>query len=61
MQTITYRMNKTTKSYYLTWNYIQYLGINRNGKEQQKKNAYMCIIESSCCMAEINTNNIANQ
>ena len=38
---------------YSTGNYIQYLGINHNGKEY--KNVYMCITESLCCTAEINT------
>ena len=38
---------------YSTGNYIQYLGISHNGKEY--KNVYMCITESLCCTAEINT------
>ena len=34
--------------------YIQYPGINHNGKNI-KKNAYMCKSESPGCIAEINT------
>ena len=34
-------------------NYIQYPVINHNGKEYEKE--YICITESFCCMAEINT------
>ena len=33
-------------------NYIQYPGINHNGKEYKKECTY--IIESLCCIAEIN-------
>ena len=40
---------------YSTENYIQYLMINHNGKEYKKKNVYMCITESLCCTAVINT------
>ena len=36
-----------------TGNYIQYPGINHNGKEYEKE--YMYITESLCCTAEINT------
>ena len=39
---------------YSTGNYIQYPGINHNGKEY-KKNIYICITESLCCTVEINT------
>ena len=39
---------------YSTGNYIQYPGINRMEKSMNK-NAYMCITESLCCTAEINT------
>ena len=39
---------------YSTRNYIQYPVINCNGKNR-KKNAYICITESICCEAEINT------
>ena len=38
---------------YSTGNYIQYPVINHNGKEYEKE--YMCITESLCCTAEINT------
>ena len=38
-----------------TGNYIQYPGINHNGKEYKKQYIYMCISESLCCTAEINT------
>ena len=40
---------------YSTGNYIQYPMINHNGKENFKKNVYICITESLCCTAEINT------
>ena len=40
---------------YSTGNYIQYPVINHNGKEYEKKNVYVCITESLCCTAEINT------
>ena len=33
--------------------------INHNGKEYLKKNAYVCVTESLCCIAVIN--NIVNQ
>ena len=36
-----------------TGNSIQYPVINHNGKEY--KNVYICITESLCCTAEINT------
>ena len=35
-------------------NYIQYRVINHNEKNM-KKNVYICITESLCCTAEINT------
>ena len=37
-----------------TGNYIQYPVINHNGKEEAEK-VYICITESLCCTAEINT------
>ena len=40
---------------YSTGNYIQYPMINHNGKEYFKKDIYICITESLCCIAEINT------
>ena len=40
---------------YCTGNYIQYPMINPNGKEYFKVRRYMCITESVCCAAEINT------
>ena len=40
---------------YSTGNYIQHAVINHNGKEYKKKDVYMCITESLCCTAEINT------
>ena len=40
---------------YSTGNYIQYLVINSNGKEYEKEYIYICITESLCCTAEINT------
>ena len=39
---------------YSTASYIQHRGINHNGKEY-KKNVHICITESLCCTAEINT------
>ena len=39
---------------YSTGNYIQYPVINHNGEEYEK-NVYMCVTESLCCTAEINT------
>ena len=39
---------------YSTENYIQYPVINCSGKEYEK-NVYICITESLCCTAEINT------
>ena len=46
----------TIQSLYSTRDYIEYPVINHNGKEH-KKNAYIyiCISESLCCIAEINT------
>ena len=40
---------------YSTGNYIQYPVINHNGKEYEKKYIYVCITESLCCTAEMNT------
>ena len=40
---------------YSTGNYIQYPVINHNGKEYERICIYMCITESLCCTAEINT------
>ena len=55
MQTIIYRMDKQQGPIlYSTGNYIQYPMINYNRKEYQK-NVYICITESLCCTAEINT------
>ena len=34
---------------------IQYPVINHNGKEYEKEYIYICITESLCCTAEINT------
>ena len=39
---------------YSTGNYIQYPVINYNGKNM-KKNVRICLTESLCCTAEINT------
>ena len=39
---------------YSTGNYIQYPVINHNGKEYEK-NVCICIAESLCCAAKINT------
>ena len=38
---------------YSTGNYTQHPGINNNGKGYKKE--YICITESVCCTAEINT------
>ena len=40
---------------YSTGSSIQYPVINHHGKEYEKKNACICITESLCCTAEINT------
>ena len=40
---------------YSTGNYIQYPGINHNGKEYEKEYIYICITESPCYTEEINT------
>ena len=40
---------------YSTGNYIQYPVTNHNGKECEKGCMYVCITESLCCTAEINT------
>ena len=40
---------------YNTGNYIQCPGVNYNGKEYEKEYRCMCITESLCCTAEINT------
>ena len=39
---------------YITENYIQYPVTNHNRKEYEKR-IYICITESLCCTAEINT------
>ena len=39
---------------YSTGNYIQYPVINRDGKEYEQ-NVCMCLTESLCCTAEMNT------
>ena len=44
-----YRMDKQVP------NYIQNPVINHNGKKNFFKNVYMCITESFCYTAEINT------
>ena len=40
---------------YSTGNYIQYPVINHNIKEYEKECIYICITESLCCTAVINT------
>ena len=42
---------------YSTGNYVQYLVINHSGKEYKKECVYIyvCITESLCCTAVINT------
>ena len=40
---------------YSTGNYIQYHVINHSGKEYKKECVCVCITESLCCTAEINT------
>ena len=40
---------------YSTGNYIQYPVINYNGKEYEKEYIYICITESLCCAAIVNT------
>ena len=40
---------------YSTGNYIQSLGIQRDGREYEKKNVYTCMPGSLCCAAETDT------
>ena len=40
---------------YSTENYSQYPMVNQNGKEYILKHVYVCVTESLCCVAEINT------
>ena len=40
---------------YTTENYIQYPMVNHNGKDIKKECIYICINESLCCTAVINT------
>lgn len=40
---------------YSSGNNIQHPVINRNGKEDEKERILVCVTESLCCMAEINT------
>ena len=47
------RINKVLL--YSTGNYIQYPVIFQNGKEYEKEYIYICITESLCCTAEIDT------
>ena len=56
MQTIVYRMDKQLgPTVYSTGNYIQSSVINHNGKEYERECIYVCITESLCRIAEINT------
>ena len=54
MQTIMYSLDKQQDSTVQHKEYIQCSVINHHGKEHEK-NVYMCIIESLCYTAEINT------
>ena len=49
------RINSKVLLYSSTGNYIRYPGINHSGKEYKKEWTCMCIPESLCCIAEINT------
>ena len=40
---------------YSTGNYIPSLGIDHDKREYEKKNVYMCMTNSLCCTAEIDT------
>ena len=56
MYTLLYIKQITNKDLlYSTGNCIQYTVRNHNRKEYFKKNVYMCITESLCSTAEINT------
>ena len=56
IQTSIQRMDKQQGPTVYTGNYIQYSVINHNGKEYEKEcNVWICITESLCCTAEINT------
>ena len=52
IQTTLHKINNKVLLY-STGNYIQYLTINYNEKESEKK--YICITESLCCIPETNT------
>ena len=55
MYTVLYLKQTTNKDLlYSTGNSAQYPGINHNGKEY-KKRTYICVTESHCCTAEMNT------
>ena len=53
MQTIMREWRNNKVLLYSTENYIQYSVINHNGKENEKES--ICLTESLCCTAEINT------
>ena len=56
MQTSIYRMKNNKVLPYSTGNYIQYPVINHNGKNIKKNiDVCVCVTESPCCTAEINT------
>ena len=38
-----------------TGNSVQSLGIHQDGREYEKKNVYICMTESLCCTAEMDT------
>ena len=56
MHTGIYRTDKQRgPTVYSTGNYMQYPVMKHNGKEYEKECIYICITESLCCTAVINT------
>ena len=53
-KTFPYRLDNNKVLLYSPGNYVQYPMINHNGKEYFK-NVYICISESICCTAVIDT------
>ena len=58
MHTILYKINRqqgsTVEQQGITFN-IQYIVINQERKQSEKKDTYVCTTESLCCKPEANT------
>ena len=54
MQTIAFRIDNKALLY-STGTWIQFSGVDPDGKVYFKKNVYMCMTESLCCTAVIVT------